>query len=96
MGGFPCIRFSGPAQPAGGAERIRNLYSVGVQPSVFLNTWEKWAEETKPTSSPISETLFSGSASSSLACRQRSESGIFPERTQQVAPVHKQCPGHFL
>ena len=46
MGGFPCIRFSGPAQPAGGAERIRDLYSVGVQPSVFLNTWEKWAEET--------------------------------------------------
>ena len=43
---------------------------------------EKWAEETKPTSSPISETLFSGSASSSLACRQRTwlwyASGVNP------------------
>ena len=46
--------------------RLLILYSVGVQPSIFLKTWEKWAEETNPTVSPISEISSPEPASSSI------------------------------
>ena len=55
----------------GGRLPEKRRQSDGVIPVIFLNTWEKCADETKPTVSPISEMLRSLSFSSSFAFSQR-------------------------